>query len=120
MVDGADEWVLRVFLSVVMYWCKMYLKLPYRRRALPGFPTVGRNQTLPPLEISYGDVVGVGLGAKVGVVTGDLIGGGDGLVDFGGVGNGATPGTFLSAMNRSNRLLSSSKIALVTPKLLTA
>ena len=45
---------------------------------------------------------------------------GDGI-DFGGVaGSWATPGTFLRATNRSNRLLDSSKIALVTPKLRTA
>ena len=45
---------------------------------------------------------------------------GDGI-DLGGVvGSWATPGTFLSATNRSNRLLDSSKIALVMPRLRTA
>jgi hypothetical protein len=42
------------------------------------------------------------------------------LDDFAGIGSLATPGTFLSATNMSKRLLDSSKIALVTPKLRTA
>ena len=59
-------------------------------------------------------------GDGVGATAGDL-GAGVGFVDFGGAtGSVATPGTFLSATNISNRLLDSSKIALVTPKLLTA